>query len=259
MYDAVLDGRTSEICKSSDGTTLAADDPFWETYTPPLHHRCLSGIISLTEAQAAERGLTKTPPKAPAASGFGLAPDTGEWEPDLKKYLPELQAAYKAERVSVAPVRVLPLRPEQVAEPLARQRFEELRNLSAEAIRAEVERAQQATFSRPKMERYHARAHGPKLGLEPGDVSAYLVLAQEVRANPERVFSARYGTATRPTAKQWIFTRENLLAIVAEYGDEFVLTTFYRATIARDSAEAIGLEDYLRGREHGRQMVEIKL
>ena len=186
-------------------------------------------------------------------------PDKGEWEPKLDKYPPELQAAYETERASVTLVQLLPLRPEQEAEPLARQRFEELKNLSADAVRAEVERAQQATFSRPKMERYHARAHGPKLGLEPGDVSAYLVLAQKIRANPERVFSARYGTETRPTAKQWIFTRENLLAIVAEYGGEFVLTTFYRATIARDSAEVIGLEDYLRGREHGRQMVEIKL
>ena len=96
MYDAVLDGRTSELCKHLDGTTLPADDPFWETHTPPLHFNCRSGIISLTESQAAERGVTKTPPRAPAASGFGLVPDKSEWQPQYAKYPQELQQAYQA-------------------------------------------------------------------------------------------------------------------------------------------------------------------
>lgn len=41
IYDAILDSRTSAICKSLDGTTLPADDPFWTTRTPPVHHACL--------------------------------------------------------------------------------------------------------------------------------------------------------------------------------------------------------------------------
>lgn len=96
QFDAVLDGRVSQLCKSLDGVTLPADDVFWQTHQPPLHHFCRSGIISLTEAQAAERGLTETPPKTPAASGFGLAPDAGEWKPELSKYPLELQSAYGA-------------------------------------------------------------------------------------------------------------------------------------------------------------------
>lgn len=96
VYDAVLDGRTSAICKSLDGTTLPADDPFWGTHHPPNHFSCRSGIISLTEAEATTRGLTETPPKAPASSGFGLPPDENEWTPSLGKYPPELRAAYDA-------------------------------------------------------------------------------------------------------------------------------------------------------------------
>lgn len=156
-------------------------------------------------------------------------------------------------------VQVLPLRPEQEAEPLARRRFEELQNLSAKEVCAEVERAVQASFATTKMVRRHTRNHGPEFGLKPEETEAYVALTEGIRRNPERVFSALYETQTRPAAKQWIFTRENALVIVAEYAGEFVLATFYRATIARNSDEAISLEDYLRSREHGRQMVEIKL
>lgn len=99
VYDAVLDGRTSAICKSLDGTTLPADDPFWETHHPPNHFSCRSGIISLTEAEASTRGLTETPPKAPASSGFGLAPNKGEWGPQYAKYPYELTREYAAQVV----------------------------------------------------------------------------------------------------------------------------------------------------------------
>lgn len=96
LFDAVLDGRVTPLCRGLDGTTLPADDPWWRTHHPPLHFNCRSGIISLTEQEAATRGVTETPPRAPAASGFGLAPDAGEWTPDLTKYPPELQSAYEA-------------------------------------------------------------------------------------------------------------------------------------------------------------------
>lgn len=112
QFDAVLDGRVSAICKSLDGTTLPADDPFWETHHPPLHFRCRSGIISLTETEATARGLTATPPKTPAASGFGLAPNKGEWEPKLETYPPELRAAYDAAQ----PPPFKQLEPEQLGE-----------------------------------------------------------------------------------------------------------------------------------------------
>lgn len=159
---------------------------------------------------------------------------------------------------TVAPVQVLPLRTEQETEPLARRRFNELQSLSAEAIRAELERARQAGFATTKMVRRHTREHAPSFGLESQDAAAYLALAEDIKRNPERLFSAYYGTDTRPAVKQW-FTRANLLAVVAEYPDGFVLTTFYRAILKRGSTKVITLDEYLRGRDHGRKMVEVKL
>ena len=96
FFDSVLDGRTSEICKHLDGTIRPADDPFWQTATPPLHHRCRSGLISLTEAEANSRGVTEKPPKPLPASGFGKPPGVEEWQPKLDKYPQELQQAYQA-------------------------------------------------------------------------------------------------------------------------------------------------------------------
>jgi SPP1 gp7 family putative phage head morphogenesis protein len=91
-FSAVMDGRTSEICRPIDGTILSADDPFWKTHVPPLHHSCRSTTISLTEAQAKTRGVTPTPPTATPAEGFGAAPGENDWHPDLRKYPAELGA-----------------------------------------------------------------------------------------------------------------------------------------------------------------------
>lgn len=74
MFDAILDSRTSQICKPLDQTVLAASDPFWENHVPPLHHRCRSSIRSLRESQARRRGISTTPPSAQAQTGFGRAP-----------------------------------------------------------------------------------------------------------------------------------------------------------------------------------------
>lgn len=82
MFDAVLDSRTSPICKPLDQTVLAADDPFWETHTPPLHHRCRSSIRSLREEQARRRGIATTAPEVQAQEGFGRAPTDSLDVPD---------------------------------------------------------------------------------------------------------------------------------------------------------------------------------
>ena len=36
-YDAVLDGRTTDLCRSLDGVRKPVDDAFWNTYFPPNH------------------------------------------------------------------------------------------------------------------------------------------------------------------------------------------------------------------------------
>lgn len=83
MFDAVLDSRTSTICKRLDQTILPADDPFWASHVPPLHHRCRSGIRSLRASEAQRRGIAPAAPSEKPQGGFGQAP--GQlWKPDLK-------------------------------------------------------------------------------------------------------------------------------------------------------------------------------
>lgn len=90
VYDAILDSRTSKICGPLAGTTLPADDPWWDTRIPPLHHSCRSSLRSLTQAQADKQGITSSPPEINPASGFGARPDTTQWQPDPSKYEPSI-------------------------------------------------------------------------------------------------------------------------------------------------------------------------
>lgn len=72
MFDAILDDRTTSICKACDGTKLPADDAWWKGHLPPLHHNCRSGFITLTEDQAGKLTLLK--PTAKPKDGFGAEP-----------------------------------------------------------------------------------------------------------------------------------------------------------------------------------------
>jgi SPP1 gp7 family putative phage head morphogenesis protein len=94
MYDAVLDNRTTEICRSRNGTVLPADDPWWAQNWPPLHFNCRSGVRPITEAEASRRGIRK-PPAIPPQKGFGSAPESWEWSPKPEDYPLELLAAFK--------------------------------------------------------------------------------------------------------------------------------------------------------------------
>lgn len=93
-YLAVLDGRTSPICRALAGLTLPASDPAWNSRKPPLHFRCRGKLVPLTAAQAEAEGITTKAPTATAQEGFG--DPEAVWMPDLSKYPPELAAAYRA-------------------------------------------------------------------------------------------------------------------------------------------------------------------
>jgi SPP1 gp7 family putative phage head morphogenesis protein len=91
MFDAVLDSRTTQICRPLDATILPADHDFWKTHCPPLHHRCRSGIRSLRKTDAENRGITNVPPLIDADEGFGLPPDAQPvWKPSRAKNDPVL-------------------------------------------------------------------------------------------------------------------------------------------------------------------------
>ena len=97
ILDIVRDPRTSEVCEDLDeqlkGMAMPADDPFWATHTPPLHHGCRSQIIYVDEAQAEEAGILRKAPKVEAAEGFGAAPDEDDWEPNPDDYPEDFRGA----------------------------------------------------------------------------------------------------------------------------------------------------------------------
>lgn len=96
MYDALLDSRTSALCRGLHGTILPADHDFWKTRYPPNHHGCRSGVRSLTEAGMRRRGgVSAAPPALAPLKGFDSLPSAGDWQPDLSKYPPKAVAAYR--------------------------------------------------------------------------------------------------------------------------------------------------------------------
>ena len=79
MFDAVLDSRTTTICKSRNGVVRPADDPWWKANWPPLHYQCRSGVRALTQEEATKRGISTELPEEPPLEGFGGAPGEGDW------------------------------------------------------------------------------------------------------------------------------------------------------------------------------------
>jgi SPP1 gp7 family putative phage head morphogenesis protein len=94
-FSSVLDARTSDICKPLNGMVLEADNPWWQSHTPPLHHQCRSTIIGLTNRAAQRVGVTQKPPDTKAAEGFGSLEDAEQWRPDPMKAPPPLRRIYR--------------------------------------------------------------------------------------------------------------------------------------------------------------------
>ena len=57
LYDAIEDGRESDICKTLDGRVYPLDHAFWNTYMPPNHHNCRSKRIAVSKEDLKEYGL----------------------------------------------------------------------------------------------------------------------------------------------------------------------------------------------------------
>lgn len=61
LYSAILDNRTSDICRSLDGKVFKYNDPAWASYTPPNHHRCRSTLIAINKFDFTEDMLSGAP------------------------------------------------------------------------------------------------------------------------------------------------------------------------------------------------------
>jgi SPP1 gp7 family putative phage head morphogenesis protein len=67
-YSAILDGRTTDLCRELDGRIYPSDSDVWNTYRPPNHFNCRSLLIAVTQldtwTESEEPGLLP-------AEGFG--------------------------------------------------------------------------------------------------------------------------------------------------------------------------------------------
>lgn len=77
-YVAIMDGRTRPAHRAWNGVTLPADDPWWQTHTPPCGWRCRCTFIQVSARTMERRGWTVTtsPPKFPPTTYTN--PRTGE-------------------------------------------------------------------------------------------------------------------------------------------------------------------------------------
>lgn len=60
-YDAVLDGRTTELCSKFHGIILPVDDPFWKAYYPPNHFNCRSTVRQVRSGALTDKSTIEYP------------------------------------------------------------------------------------------------------------------------------------------------------------------------------------------------------
>ncbi len=97
MYDAIVDDRTTEFCRETNGLVMPANDPRWEGRIPPTHFNCRAGLRSLRERQARRQDrFGEEPSDVEAQEGFGGAPSLPE--ANQGDYPPDLWAAFEARR-----------------------------------------------------------------------------------------------------------------------------------------------------------------
>lgn len=96
QYRTAADGNVREEHAQMHGKVYRADDPIWDVWYPPNGFRCRCSVVSLSERQVKERGLTvetKPPRKVDQETGeilesrpdkgFATNPARQVWEPDL--------------------------------------------------------------------------------------------------------------------------------------------------------------------------------
>ena len=70
MYDAIMDGRTTETCRIRDGRIYLKDDPIWKVMTPPAHFNCRSVLTAITALDTDWTVAPPLPSGGESAKGF---------------------------------------------------------------------------------------------------------------------------------------------------------------------------------------------
>lgn len=130
QYIAVMDGNTTDKCRSLSGRVFRSDDPVWDYLYPPNHWGCRSRVRALTQSMVDRDSLdiessdnriittqklvggkeegyfvtvTVTGLQVDADTtyfpdpGWDYNPGKTTFKPDLSKYSPDIAALYKGE------------------------------------------------------------------------------------------------------------------------------------------------------------------
>jgi SPP1 gp7 family putative phage head morphogenesis protein len=97
MFDSILDGRTTTVCKACNGTIKLHSDAWWDSHWPPLHHRCRSSVRGLRASEAVRRGITETDPAGDVPGAWGKSPKVRGADDALKPKQEDHDAAVWAE------------------------------------------------------------------------------------------------------------------------------------------------------------------
>ncbi|SNZ07754.1 phage putative head morphogenesis protein, SPP1 gp7 family [Persephonella hydrogeniphila] len=55
IYNAILDGHTTNLCRKLHGTVKPKDDSFWDKFYPPNHHNCRSIVYPVHKSQLGKK------------------------------------------------------------------------------------------------------------------------------------------------------------------------------------------------------------
>jgi len=85
MYDAINDSRVRPSHLALDNTIKPVDDPFWDTHSPPLGHRCRCSLRSLSPREAMKHGgvTQNVPSEGGPDEGWGSKPT--QWGQTLER------------------------------------------------------------------------------------------------------------------------------------------------------------------------------
>ena len=101
-YVAVMDFRTRDSHAALNETILRFDDAFWETHYPPAGFSCRCRVVVYNDDTLKRNGkqITENVPDIEADEGFRNNPAMA-WEPDLKRYSPELRKELESDLKNV--------------------------------------------------------------------------------------------------------------------------------------------------------------
>jgi SPP1 gp7 family putative phage head morphogenesis protein len=72
FYSAIMDSRTTSICRTLDGSLFLVNDPAWDSYKPQNHHGCRSILVAINKFDFDPKELTGAPPASVVLpAGFG--------------------------------------------------------------------------------------------------------------------------------------------------------------------------------------------